>query len=128
MKSKSLYVDGFVLVVPKKHVKAYEKMAKEGAEIWMKAGALDYKECMSDDLPSVLGGMKIKSFKALTNAKPTDTIWFSYITFKSRTHRDSVNKKVNKAMEKAYADQKDFVMPFDMTKMSYGGFKVMVSN
>lgn len=126
-KNQTTYVDGFVLVVPKKNVKAYTKMAKEGAELWMKYGALDYKECMGDDLPSVMGGMKVKGFKALANAKPTDTIWYSFITFKSRAHRDSVNKKVNKAMGELYADQKDFVMPFDMNKMSYGGFKVMVS-
>lgn len=125
-KNSANYVDGFVLVVPKKNVKAYEKMAREGAEIWMKCGALDYKECMADDLPKTMGGMKMTGFKAMSGAKPTDTIWYSFITYKSRAHRDAVNKKVNAAMAKQYAG-KDFVMPFDMTRMSFGGFKVMVS-
>lgn len=125
-KSSTHYVDGFVLVVPKKHVKAYEKMAKEGAETWMKFGALDYKECMGDDLPTTMGGSKMKSFKALADAKPTDTVWFSFITFKSRAHRDSVNKKVNAYFSKKYATA-EFEMPFDTKKTSYGGFKVIVS-
>ena len=126
-KNSATYVDGFVLVVPKKNVKAYEKMAKEGAEIWMKCGALDYKECMGDDFPKTMGGSPYKSFKILADVKPTETVWFSFITYKNKAHRDSVNKKVNAYMEKKYAGQTDFKMPFDMKKVSFGGFKVMVS-
>lgn len=133
-KNKTTYVDGFVLTVPKKNVDAYRKMAKTAAKIWMKHGALDYKECMGDDLkPStptgVEGGadMKALTFPKMINAAKNETIWFSYITFKSRTHRDQVNKKVMAEMMKNADKWKDMPMPFDMQRMAYGGFKVSVS-
>lgn len=131
MKTKSKYVDGFVFVVPKKNVAAYKKMAKEGAAAWKKFGALDYMECRGEDLKTKgQGGMPAPlSFTKLTLAKPTDTVWFSYITFKSRAHRDQVNKKVMAYMDKKYANAKpeDMVMPFDVARMAYGGFAVEVS-
>jgi uncharacterized protein YbaA (DUF1428 family) len=121
------YVDGFVLVVPKDKVAEYKKMAKEGAESWMKFGALQYFECMGEDLVTKdMGGMKALEFTELTKAKPTDTVWFSFIVFKSRKHRDEVNKKVIDAMNEAMKDQKDFQMPFDMKRMAYGGFEAVV--
>ncbi|PIQ78613.1 RNA signal recognition particle [Candidatus Peregrinibacteria bacterium CG11_big_fil_rev_8_21_14_0_20_46_8] len=120
------YVDGFVLVVPKTKVAAYKKMAKEAAKIWKKYGALDYKECMGDDLHPDMGGMPALNFPKMTNAKKNETVWFSYITYKSRAHRDSVNKKVMAEMDKKYADMKDMPMPFDMKRMAFGGFKVAV--
>lgn len=123
------YVDGFVFVVPKKNLAAYKKMAKEGRDIWMKLGALDYKECMGDDLAvKPQGGMKQRSFKEMAQAGSGDTVWFSYILYKSRKHRDQVNKKMNKEMEKSAEKYKDFKMPFDMNKMAYGGFTVEVSS
>ena len=126
---RATYVDGFVFSVPKKNVEAYKKMAKEGAEAWLKFGALDYKECMGEDLKvKKTPGMPAPlSFTKLTGAKASDTVWFSFITFKSRAHRDQVNKKVMAHFDKKYADQKDFVMPFDLARMSYGGFSVEVS-
>jgi uncharacterized protein YbaA (DUF1428 family) len=122
--SKTNYVDGFVLVVPKNKVNEYKKMAKEGEKMWKKFGAIDYKECMLDDAkPEHV----VLTFSKLAKAKPNETVWFSYITYKSRQHRDQVNKKVMAEMDKKYSDQeKNQAMPFDMKRMSYGGFKVMV--
>lgn len=127
-KNNTRYVDGFVIVVPKKKVEAYKKMAQEGAKIWMKYGALDYKECMGDDLTPNMGPTPALRFPKMTNAGKADTVWFSYITYKSRVHRDSVNKKVMSEMHKMYKDKKDIPeMPFDMKQMAFGGFTVMVS-
>lgn len=121
------YVDGFVLVVPKNKVAEYKKMAKEGAAAWMKYGALSYFECMGEDLVTKdMGGMKALEFTKMTRAKPNETVWFSFIVFKSKKHRDEVNAKVMKAMNEAMKDQKDFQMPFDMKKMAYGGFEAVV--
>ena len=128
-KSKAMYVDGFVLVVPKKNIAAYRAMAEGGAKIWMKYGALDYKECMGDDLAPNMGmGVPALTFPKMIKARKDETVWFSYITFKSRAHRDAVNKKVMAQMAKDAAKYKDMPMPFDMKRMAYGGFKVMVSN
>lgn len=126
-KNKSKYVDGFVLVVPKNKVADYRKMAVDGAKMWMKHGALDYKECMGDDLNPNMGGVPVFTFSKMTKVKPSETVWFSYITFKSRTHRDQVNKKVMAEMDKQAEKYKDMQMPFDMKRMAYGGFTVEVS-
>lgn len=122
------YVDGFVLVIPKKNLSFYKKMAKEGARTWRKFGAIDYKECIGDDL-HMKGGMGMPaplSFTKMAKVKKNETVWFSYITFKSRAHRDSVNKKVHDYFGKKYANKKPGPMPFDMKRMAYGGFKVVV--
>ncbi len=113
------YVDGYVLPVPKKNLKAYARMAKMGAKMWMKHGAIDYKECVGDDLATKWG----TPFPRMMKLKPGETVVFSYIVFKSRAHRNSVNAKVMKEMEKM-VDMKE--MPFDMKRMVYGGFKVLV--
>jgi uncharacterized protein YbaA (DUF1428 family) len=113
------YVDGFVIPIPKKNLKAYARMAKQGAETWMKHGALDYKECVGDDLQSKWG----MPFPKLLKLKPGETAVFSYIVFKSRAHRDRVNAKVIKEMEKQDPPPD---MPFDMKRMVYGGFKTLV--
>ena len=113
------YVDGFVLPVPKKSLKSYKRMARLGEKIWLKHGALDYKECVGDDLKVKWGS----PFPRLMKLKPSETAVFSYIVFKSRAHRDLVNKKVMREMEKM-PQPKD--MPFDMKRMVYGGFKVLV--
>ena len=122
------YVDGFVFTVPKKNVAAYKKMAREGEAAWKKFGALDYKECMGNDLTmKVEKGMPTPlTFKKLTKATPTETIWFSYIVYKSKAHRDQVNKKVMAYFDKKYAGKEDMAMPFDPRKMAYGGFSVEV--
>ncbi len=124
--TKGNYVDGFVLVVPKKKVTEYRKMARDAAKVWRKFGALDYKECMGDDL-NIKGPMKILAFPKLTKLKSGETVWFSYIVYKSRTHRDTVNKKVMAYFEKKYKDAKNMDMPFDTKRMAYGGFTVEAS-
>ena len=122
------YVDGFVLPVPKKNVKEYKKMAKEAAKIWKKFGALEYYECMGEDLKvKSMGGMKPRSFVEIAKAKSGDTVWFSFIVYKNRAHRDSVNKKVMDYFKAKFANAKDMPMPFDSRKMAYGGFKAVVS-
>lgn len=130
-KQSATYVDGFVFTVPKKNVAAYKKMAREGRDAWLKFGALDYKECVGQDLKTkASNGMPAPlSFTTLAKAKPTETVWFSFITFKNKTHRDAVNKKVMAHFNKKYAnmDPKDMAMPFDPREMAYGGFKVEVS-
>lgn len=122
-----MYVDGFVLVVPKNKTAVYRKMAKEASKSWMKYGALDYKECMADDMYPDMGPFKIARFPKLAKAKKGETVWFSYIVYKSRAHRDQVNKKVMAEMEEyAKKHKEEMKMPFDHKRMAYGGFKVMV--
>lgn len=121
------YVDGFVLVVPKDKSEEYKKMAEEGKETWMRHGALEYYECRGDDLaPKEMGGEKARAFTEMVGATGSENVWFSFIIFNSKEHRDEVNKKVIDEMNEKYKDQKDFAMPFDMKRMSYGGFQVEV--
>jgi uncharacterized protein YbaA (DUF1428 family) len=124
----SSYVDGFLIVLPKKNLAAYRKMAKVGCKIWMKHGALDYKECVGEDLTPDMGPeMKAPlSFPKLTKLKPDETVVFAYIVFKSRAHRDKVNAKVMKDPDMSPESMKDMEMPFDMKRFSYGGFEVIV--
>ena len=119
------YVDGFVLVIPKKKLAAYKKMAAEGGKIWMKHGALQYFECIGDDLKSAAKWGCIP-FPKLTKAKPNEIVLFSFIVYKSRAHRDSVNAKVMKDPSMDPAKYKDKPMPFDMKRMAMGGFKAIV--
>jgi uncharacterized protein YbaA (DUF1428 family) len=115
------YVDGFVLAVPKKNIQAYRRMAQKAGKIWREHGALDYKECVGDDL-----NVKIAvPFLRIMKVKHGETVVFSYIVFKSRAHRDRVNSKVMKDPRVAnMCDAKS--MPFDVKRMVYGGFKVLV--
>ncbi|MFA5935308.1 MAG: DUF1428 domain-containing protein [Patescibacteria group bacterium] len=118
------YVDGYVLVVPKKHLNAYRQMAAMGCKVWKKYGALDYKECVAEDARPK--GVVFPFAKAM-KAKPSEVVIFSYIGFKSRAHRDTVNAKVMKDPLMNDPKYKDKPMPFDMKRMSYGGFTVIVS-
>ena len=122
------YVDGFVFVVPNDKMEEYKKMAEEGARMWKSQGALEYFECKGEDLiPKPMGNMTQLAFPALTKAKPDETVWFSFIVFKSKEHRDEVNAKVYKEMEKAMEKSNDIpTMPFDIERMAYGGFEVIV--
>jgi uncharacterized protein YbaA (DUF1428 family) len=120
------YVDGFVIVVPKDKIGEYQKMAEGGKEVWMKYGALEYMECMGEDLePKEAGGVKPLAFTELAKAQPNETVWFSFIVFKSKQHRDEVNAKVMAEMAKQ-EEYKDFEMPFEVKRMAYGGFEVKV--
>lgn len=116
------YTDGFVIPVPKKNLAAYRRMASKAAKVWREHGALDYKECVGDDL-AIKGTMP---FPKGIGAKPSEAIVFSWITYKSRAHRDKVNAAVMKDPRIAkMCDPKK--TPFDCTRMLYGGFKVIVS-
>jgi uncharacterized protein YbaA (DUF1428 family) len=115
------YVDGFVVPVPKKKLMAYRSMARKAGKIWRDHGALEFRECVADDVK--VG--KRTSFPRSVKLKSGETVFFSYIVFKSRAHRDRVNAKVMKDPRLAgMGDMKD--MPFDARRMIYGGFKVLV--
>ena len=116
------YVDGFVIAVPRRKMKAYEKMAREGKKIWMKLGALDYKECVADDIKAKWG---TTPFSTVMKLKPGETVVFSYILYKSRAHRDRVNAKMMQQMRET---SQPMEMPFAMKRMTYGGFRVIVSS
>jgi uncharacterized protein YbaA (DUF1428 family) len=117
------YVDGFVLTVPKKKLKAYAQMAAAAGKIWKEHGALEFRECVGDDL-AVKAGCGIP-FPKLAKARSNETVLFSFIVYKSRAHRDRVNAKVMKdpRMDQMMQGKE---MPFDVNRMAYGGFKVLV--
>jgi uncharacterized protein YbaA (DUF1428 family) len=115
------YVDGFVLPVPKRSLQTYRGIARKAGKVWRDHGALEYIEAAGDDL-------KVKwatRFPKLARAKPGETVVFSWIVYKSRAHRDRVNKKVMKdpRMVKMMDPKK---MPFDVKRMAFGGFKILV--
>ena len=114
------YVDGFIVPVPKKSLNAYRALARKAAKVWREHGALDYRECVAEDVK--VG--KLTSFPRSVKLKPTETVVFSWITYKSRAHRDNVNAKVMKDPRIAGMDLKN--MPFDGKRMIYGGFETLV--
>jgi uncharacterized protein YbaA (DUF1428 family) len=115
------YVDGFVVPVPKKKSQAYRRMAQKAGKIWREHGALEFRECAADDVK--VG--KLTSFPRSVKLKPGETVFLSWIVFKSRAHRDHVNAKVMK--DPRLADMMDpKAMPFDAKRMIYGGFKILV--
>ena len=115
------YVDGFVIPVPKRNVEAYRKIARKAGKIWKEYGALEYRECIADDVKPG----KVTSFPQAVKLKPNEVVWFSWIVYKSRRHRDAVNAKVMK--DPRITAMMDFSkMPFDGKRMFFGGFKVMV--
>jgi uncharacterized protein YbaA (DUF1428 family) len=116
------YVDGFIVAVPKKNLKAYQALARKAGKVWKDYGALEYRECVAEDVK--VG--KLTSFPRSVNLKPGETVIFSWITYKSRKHRDSVNAKVMKDPRLAnMMDPK--AMPFDGKRMIYGGFDTIVT-
>jgi uncharacterized protein YbaA (DUF1428 family) len=116
-----MYVDGFVLPVPKRNLDAYRRMATRAGKVWREHGALDYKECVADDVKKG----KVTSFPQSVKLKAGEAVWFSWIVYRNRRHRDAVLKKVmaDKRLG-AMMDPKRF--PFDAKRMIYGGFKVVV--
>jgi uncharacterized protein YbaA (DUF1428 family) len=114
------YVDGFVVPVPKKNLQAYRSMAKKAGKLWMEYGALNYIECVADDVKPG----KLTSFPQSVKLKPNETVVFSWIVYKSRAHRDRINKKVMADPRlSTMMDPKN--VPFDSKRMIYGGFKTM---
>ncbi len=121
------YVDGFVLVVPKDKAEEYKKMAEGGRDTWMKCGALEYYECRANDMKqNEMGDEKTRAFPEMAGASETEEVWFSFIVFKSKEHRDEVNAKVMEEMGKQMEGNEDMSMPMDMKRMAYGGFQVEV--
>ena len=115
------YVDGYVLPVPKKHLQAYRRVAQKAGRVWRDHGALEFRECVGDDLNVKMG----VPFRRSVKLKGGETVVFSWIVFKSRAHRDRVNAKVMK--DPRIAKMMDPTsMPFDHKRMLYGGFKIMV--
>ena len=114
------YVDGFLLIVPTDKIDDYKKMSTKAGKVWREHGALEYRECVGDDLDMKFG----RPFPKLLKLKPTETAVFSWIVYKSKAQRNQINAKVMKDPRLAGMDPKS--MPFDMKKMSMGGFTVLV--
>ena len=115
------YVDGFVLPVPKRKIGVYRRMAQKAGKVWREHGAVDYRECVGEDLNVKMALPFTRGIKS----KPGETVVFAWIVFKSRAHRDRVNARVMKDPRLAkMMDPAD--MPFDCKRMVYGGFKVIV--
>ena len=115
------YVDGFVLPVPKRKVDAYRRIARKAGKIWREHGALEYRECVADDVKTG----KVTSFPQSVKLKRDETVVFSWIVYRSRAHRDRVNAKVMK--DPRLTEMMDpKAMPFDSKRMFWGGFKVIV--
>ena len=116
------YVDGFVLPVPKKNVEAYRRMARKAGKVWREHGALEYVECVADDVQPG----KVTSFPQSVKLKKGETVVFAYAVYKSRAHRDRVMKKVMN--DPRLADMMNLKsLPFDSKRMFWGGFKTIVS-
>ena len=115
------YVDGYVLPVPKRNIGAYRKMALQAGKVWRDHGALEYRECVGEDLKTKMA----MSFPRGIRVKPGETVIFAWVVFKSRAHRDRVNAKVMKDPRLAGMMDPD-EMPFDAKRMLYGGFKTIV--
>ena len=115
------YVDGFVIPMPKRKMEEYLKMARKAGKVWKEHGALEYRECIGDDLASEMG----TPFPKLAKVKTGETVVFSWIVYKSRAHRDRVNAKVM-ADPRIAKMMGPGGMPFDVKRMSYGGFTVKV--
>ena len=113
------YVDGFVIPVPRKNIDSYRRISRAAGKIWREHGALEYRECVGDDLDSPMG----RSFPRGIKTKAGETVVFSWIVYKSRAHRNAVNKKV---MKDPRLNEMPPEMPFDIKRMLYGGFKTIV--
>lgn len=114
------YADGFVLAIPEKNVDAYRRIARKAGKIWLEYGALEYKEAMADDVPPG----KTTSFPLSVKLKKGEVVFFSWIVYKSRAHRDRVNRKV--MADPRLAAMSPDEMPFDASRMIYGGFEILV--
>ena len=114
------YVDGFVLPIPKRNAEKYRRIARQAGKIWREHGALQYVECIAEDVKPG----KLTSFPQSVKLKPGETVWFSWIVFRSRRHRDRVNAKVMK--DPRLAGMGPDAMPFDGKRMIYGGFETRV--
>lgn len=119
------YVDGYVIPIKRTKVAAYKKMADMGCKMWMKHGALSYYECLMDDFGKDYANPGA-GFKKMCKLKPGETAIFAFIVYKSKAHRDQVNKKVHKEFS-SMGGADAFEMPFDMKRFATAGCKVLVS-
>jgi uncharacterized protein YbaA (DUF1428 family) len=115
------YVDGFVIPASESKIAEYKKLATWGKKLWMKHGALQYFECVADDLEVAPGCGA--GFGKMVKLKPGETLWFSFIIYKNKAHRTAVNKKVMREMQ---GQEMPKVMPFDLKRMAHGGFRTVV--
>lgn len=115
------YVDGFVIPIRKDRVEDYRKLAEQTAKIWKDLGALEYWECVGDDLEAE----QFVSFTKLTQASPEETVIFAWVVYESREHRDAANAKL--ATDSRIAELTKDGCPFEIHRMAFGGFKVLVS-
>lgn len=115
------YVDGFVIAVPEGNLAAYRRIARNAGKVWMEYGALQYLECVGDDVPPG----KVTSFPMAVKLKKGEVVLFSFITYRSRAHRDRVNKRV--MADPRIANMGPEKMPFDTKRMIWGGFRSIVS-
>ena len=114
------YVDGFVIPIRKSQLKAYRKMAQWGKRVWMRQGAIGYYECQGDDLEPMPG---CGSFITLARLKKGETVFFSFVIYRSKAHRNAVNKRVMAEMQRAGQPKE---MPFELKRMAFGGFRAVV--
>ena len=115
------YVDGFVIPIPKRNLTRYRRIARKAGEIWMEYGAVEYRECVADDLAA----KGVTSFRKLLKLKPGETALFSWITYRSKADRNRVNARIMKdpRILKMMSEDDN---PFDNRRMAYGGFKAIV--
>jgi uncharacterized protein YbaA (DUF1428 family) len=114
------YVDGFLIPIARKNLAAYKRMAVAASKIWMEYGAVEYRECVGEDLKATFGA----PFGAAAGAKKGETVVFSWVVYKNKKQRDAVNKKIMK--DPRIADMMKGKPPFDCKRMCYGGFEVLV--
>jgi uncharacterized protein YbaA (DUF1428 family) len=115
------YVDGFVIPLAKKNIESYRVMSRAASKVWLEHGALEYRECVGEDLKNDMG----LAFPTMAKVRAGETVVFSWIVYKSRAHRDRVNAKVMKD-ERILKMMEGKEMPFDPKRMAYGGFEVIV--
>jgi len=119
------YVEGFIVPVPKRKLADYKAMARKAGKVWMEHGALEFRECVADD---VKWGKRTSFPRSVKMRRPVETVLFSYIVFRSRKHRDTVNAKVMKDPRlKMMMSSSPKDWPFDAKRMIYGGFRTIVS-
>lgn len=118
----STYIDGYVLPVPTDKIDEYREMAEEAGKSWVDHGALGYVECVGDDLTPDIGDGELATFPDLVATGPDETVVFAFVTYESREHRDEVNAAVFETMD----EDAEVEMPFDLSRMAYGGFETLV--
>jgi uncharacterized protein YbaA (DUF1428 family) len=116
----SKYVDGFVVPVPKANLEAYREMAELGSRVWREHGALEYVECVADDVKPG----KLTSFPQSVQLEDDETVVFAWIVYESRAERDRINQLAMNDPRLAGMNPQD--MPFDAKRMFWGGFEVLV--